>query len=197
MVTKRKPSRASVPNKVAPATDANVDSDPISLQLADVLARLQKLESAQRDQPRSSSPAPDPERYWLLEELARIHQAANIKGGSVAYGGDVVTPTGQHYLWQQQRLARELFKQDWQSVDRVLAALGHPVRLRLLHAILHGKTTKNDLEHLDGLGTTGQLYHHLKILEEAGWVRSLERGVYGVPGERVVPLLTMLSAAAG
>ena len=28
-------------------------------------------------------------------------------------------------------------------------------------------------------------------------VRSLERGTYGVPGERVVPLLAILTAAAG
>jgi DNA-binding transcriptional ArsR family regulator len=79
----------------------------------------------------------------------------------------------------------------------VLAALGHPVRLALLKALLEGKRAKSDLERIEGLGTTGQLYHHLKALEEAGWVRTLERGVYGVPGERVVPLLAILSAAAG
>lgn len=135
----------------------------------------------------------DTEKYWVLHGLAK----SKHKGGEVLYAGQVKVPTGEQYLWQRHGGVNDLFKQDWSSLDAVIAALGHPVRLRLLKCILEGKQTKAELEKLDGIGTTGQLYHHLKSLEEGGWVRSLQRGTYGVPGERVVPLLSILLAAQG
>jgi hypothetical protein len=57
-----------------------------------------------------------------------------------------------------------------------ISGVAHPVRLQLLQALLSGAQTKAALEQLEGIGTTGQLYHHLKALEEGGWVRSLIRG---------------------
>jgi len=167
-------------------------SDDLKALLAQINTRLEKLEKKDRAA-KGAAPGIDAERYWLIDKLAR----EGMKGGEVVYGGVVTTPTGEQYVWQKHGGVRELFKRDWQVFDRVLAALGHPVRLAILKALLEGKRSKADLERLEGLGTTGQLYHHLKALEEAGWVRSLERGVYGVPGERVVPLLAILTAAGG
>jgi hypothetical protein len=160
--------------------------ESIKAELARLTARLDRLENA----PGSASADG---QYWLIDKIARD----GPQGGEVVYGGKVTLPTGENYLWQKHGAAKELFRLDWTGLDRVLMALGHPVRLTLLKAILLGQRTKADLEKLDGIGTTGQLYHHLKALEEAGWVRSLERGVYGVPGERVIPLLTILTAAMG
>jgi DNA-binding HxlR family transcriptional regulator len=132
------------------------------------------------------------ERYWLLERLAR-----EAKPGGVAYGGAVDLPNGEHYIWQREAKAGDLYAFDWTSVGHVLAALAHPVRLAILKALLEGRRSTAELQRIEGLGTTGQLYHHLKSLERGGWIRSLERGVYGVPGERVVPLLAILSACLG
>jgi hypothetical protein len=72
-----------------------------------------------------------------------------------------------------------------------LNALAHPVRL-LLHEILLGVRTTAGLSEHERLGTSGQLYHHLRQLV---WLRSTARGQYSVPPERVVPLLTVLAAA--
>jgi DNA-binding transcriptional ArsR family regulator len=119
------------------------------------------------------------------------------KDGEVVYAGVVKVPTGERYLWQRHGAVGDIFKSDWANLDAVLAALAHPVRLRLLKMILEGQNTKAALEMLDDIGTTGKLYHHLKALEQGGWVRSLQRGTYGVPGERVVPLMAILTAAAG
>lgn len=169
--------------------------------LAQLAARVAALEAAaQTAAPAgttkaapAAAPALDAERFWILDRLTR----SSARGGEVAYAGSVTTPTGEQYLWQRHATAGKLFEQDWTALTGVLAALGHPVRLQLLHHILHGRTTKAELERIPGLGTTGQLYHHLKALQEAGWVRSLERGTYAVPGERVVPFLAILAAAAG
>jgi hypothetical protein len=69
------------------------------------------------------------------------------------------------------------------------------VRLLLLREILQGARTTSELAAHERLGTTGQLYHHLRQLVAAGWLRTTARGQYRVPGERVVPLLTVLAAA--
>ncbi len=47
---------------------------------------------------------------------------------------------------------------------------------------------------IDGFGTSGQLYHHLRQLVAAGWLRTAGRGRYEVPPARVVPLLVVLAA---
>ncbi len=48
----------------------------------------------------------------------------------------------------------------------------------------------------DRTRTTGQIYHHLRLLTAAGWLHTTGRGRYEVPGTRVVPLLVVLTAAA-
>ena len=164
--------------------------------VAQLSARLEKLEQAQgASAPANAATIPglDADSYWLLHKLA----ASKEKGGELVYGGLVTVPTGEQYMWQRGASVQSLFKSDWASLDKVLAALAHPVRLRLLKMILDGRRTKAELETLEDIATTGKLYHHLKALEEGGWVRSLQRGTYGVPGERVVPLLAILTAAAG
>jgi DNA-binding transcriptional ArsR family regulator len=171
-----------MPKKPVPDLAATLE------EIRDRLAKLEAASGAARPPARL-----DAEKYWLLDHVAR----GGARGGEVVYGGLVTVPAGEQYAWQKHAGTRDLFSRDWGAVDRVLAALGHPVRLALLKALLEGKRAKADLERIEGLGTTGQLYHHLKALEEAGWVRTLERGIYGVPGERVVPLLAILSAAAG
>jgi hypothetical protein len=52
-----------------------------------------------------------------------------------------------------------------------------------------------DLTGLDGVGTSGQVYHHLRLLTAAGWVRAQGGGRYEVPVARTVPLLGALLAA--
>ena len=65
----------------------------------------------------------------------------------------------------------------------------------LLQAVLGGAHTVRALEALPGLGTTGQIYHHLRELQRAGWLSLARRNHYEVAGERVVPLLVALAAA--
>jgi hypothetical protein len=83
---------------------------------------------------------------------------------------------------------------DWASRASSLAALGNPVRLTLLREILHGQTTVSSLSEVQGLGTSGQIYHHLRQLTAEGWLHSPSRGVFAVPPTRVVALLAILVA---
>ncbi|MQA33885.1 helix-turn-helix domain-containing protein [Modestobacter roseus] len=140
---------------------------------------------------------PAPEQFWLLHALAT--EAAGLPGGAVAYGGQVRLPGGEEYAWQRTHGAEEVRAADPEEDDALaaaLSALAHPVRLRLLREVLGGTTTTAALAALPGLGTTGQLHHHLRQLTTAGWLRTTARGAYGVPPERVVPLHVVLAAVS-
>jgi hypothetical protein len=118
-------------------------------------------------------------------------------GDGTVFAGHVELPTGAVWEWQWGPVpTATTLESDWSESVRSLSALAHPVRLRLLREVLLGTRTATELGDLEGLGTTGQLYHHLKQLVSAGWLRSAARGAYEVPGERVVPLLVILTASA-
>ncbi|WP_298746403.1 helix-turn-helix transcriptional regulator [uncultured Serinicoccus sp.] len=127
----------------------------------------------------------DPAVFWALLGL----EARAADPGAVMVVGSVTTPSGQTARWQLGAGTDDLLADEWDGVAERLAALGHPVRLRLLRHVLHGRSTARELTEVEGIGTRGQVYHHLRQLTAAGWLRN--RGShYEVPVESVVPLLT-------
>ncbi|HEY6479915.1 MAG TPA: ArsR family transcriptional regulator [Streptosporangiaceae bacterium] len=141
----------------------------------------------------AEAPATDADAFWALRGL----QARVGEPGAVVFAGSVHLPGGGRVEWQEGRLASQLLDDDWSQSAAGLTALAHPVRLLLLREILLGAETVAALGELPSLGTSGQLYHHLRQLVSAGWLRSSARGQYHVPAERVVPLLAILAAARG
>ncbi|WP_329281064.1 ArsR/SmtB family transcription factor [Streptomyces sp. NBC_00691] len=135
---------------------------------------------------------------WALESL-KAQLAADpgerSEDGAVVFTGAVTLPTRERYEWQFGAFTGQLLEEDWADTAESFAALGHPVRLRLLREILGGRHTAAELAELEETGTTGQIYHHLRQLTGAGWLRTVGRGRYEVPGARVVPLLVVLTAA--
>lgn len=161
-------------------------------RLTEIERRLAALERAAGPRP---APA-DPERFWALDGLTA--DAAALPGGAVVYAGSVRLPGREEYAWQRTHAAEEARGDDAgdPAVAASLAALAHPVRLRLLREVLAGTRTTGELADLPSLGTTGQLHHHLRQLTAAGWLRATARGAYAVPAERVVPLHVVLAAVA-
>jgi DNA-binding transcriptional ArsR family regulator len=128
--------------------------------------------------------------WWLLDELERRRQEA------VAYGGRARDAAGGPVHWQITHGSDALLQADWSEAAGPLAALGHPSRLQILQLVARGEArTAAELAGAEGLGTTGQIYHHLRQLVAAGWLRPGARGQHQVPAERLVPLLVLLSAA--
>jgi hypothetical protein len=166
-------------------------------------ARVAALESANADKQvanklqSAAKLTADNDQFWALNELNRQHSANPSERGVVLYAGTVALPSGAQYVWQRQDTTKELLGQDWQNLSETLAALGHPMRLSILKYALGEERSTQDFMSLPDMGTTGQLFHHIKALQDAGWLRSLQRGLYGVPGERVIPLLAILAAARG
>jgi hypothetical protein len=171
-------------------------------RLEERVARLEAAAGAPALAARAPAPGPEtPERpdaaeagdFWALRGL----QARAGEPGAVVFAGVVHLPGGSRVEWQETRPAGELLADDWSQAAAGLTALAHPVRLLLLREVLLGTRTVAALSDLPSLGTSGQLYHHLRQLVSAGWLRSSARGQYAVPAERVVPLLTVLAAARG
>lgn len=132
------------------------------------------------------------DKYWVLDGLRERNEAP---GGQVLLAGSVMLPTGVPYEFQLSGTTEDLLDQVWSEHADVLDALAHPVRLRLLEEVTRGVRTTAELGALEGLGTSGQLHHHLRQLVAAGWLRSTNRGVYDIPAVRVVPLLLMILIA--
>lgn len=131
-------------------------------------------------------------RLAPARELAALAERRGVKG-LISYAGSY--ESGQcGYLWASEECtAEELLGQDDDRVARVLAALGNKSRLALLKAILDKPASAADLvEHL-GMGTTGQVYHHLKALQAADLVTQEERGQFAFIGHRAQGLLVLLA----
>ena len=157
--------------------------------LTALTARVEALEG--RDAASVGTPAPsgdDP--LWILTGIKqRVPDP-----GAVVFAGAVRTAAGP-VEWQVGFPVDRILEDDWSTVAASIAALGNPVRLALLHAVIGGATTVAELATGEGMGTTGQLYHHLNQLVAQGWLVATGRGHYSIPAERVVPLLVILSAA--
>lgn len=143
------------------------------------------------ERPADSATTPDPEVFWALAGLTARVSAP----GAVLITGTVTLPDGRAARWQEGASTEDLLADDWSQHVDALAALGHPVRIRLLRRVLSGVNTAHDLTETDGTGTSGQVYHHLRQLVAAGWLRSIGGGRYEVPVARVIPLLTTIQGA--
>lgn len=176
-------------------SEGGAESTTLAERVSRVEERLAALEAGTRQSPRAPDrPATtlDPEVFWALEGLkARMSD----DDGAVLFTGAVGLPTGERFEWQQGYPTESLLESDWGLAADALAALGHPVRLVLLREILRGNRTVNGLGAIEGLGTSGQLYHHLRQLTSAGWLRTAGRGRYEVPANRIVPLLVVIATA--
>ncbi|MER5943984.1 MULTISPECIES: helix-turn-helix domain-containing protein [unclassified Streptomyces] len=159
-------------------------------RVADLERRLAALESAQHTAPRLGEGD-----FWALQGFKDQLTELGAADGGVLFTGAVRLPTGEQYEWQHGALTEGLLDGDWTEHAESFAALGHPVRLRLLREVIGGRRTAAELAELEEIGTTGQIYHHLRQLTAVGWLHTTGRGRYEVPPGRVVPLLVALAAA--
>lgn len=161
-------------------------------RLAALEQRVAELERRLPSTPdRPAAPEREDDVFWALQGLRDRVEGS----GAVMLVGQVSTPDGREAQWQEGATLDDLLAGDWADEVDVLAALGHAVRLRLLQEVLRGATTVHDLMKIEGMGTSGQVYHHLRQLVAAGWLRAVGGGRYEVPVARVVPLLTTIAGA--
>ncbi|MCY9696730.1 helix-turn-helix domain-containing protein [Paenibacillus alginolyticus] len=117
--------------------------------------------------------------------------------GSVFYSGQYRGDQASFRWEPQEKHVRQLIQLDGDKAAKILGALAHKQRLDILRAVLQEPLTGPDLVERLNMGTTGQLYHHIKALVGADLLVQEERGgKYTIPGPRALPLLLLLAAAS-
>ncbi|MYT92634.1 helix-turn-helix domain-containing protein [Streptomyces sp. SID8359] len=174
--------------------DAAPSWDALVGQVAEVSRRISELE----ERVRGSTPEPGAdvasiEAQGALPGLRERLEEAARRG--VVFAGSVAGPDGEPVEWERSEATESVLGSDWSETAETLGALGHPVRLRLIQALAEGRTAVTELMELEGLGTTGQIYHHLRQLVSAGWLETAGGGRYRIPPSRLVPLLVVVAGA--
>ncbi|MGO1543666.1 MAG: ArsR family transcriptional regulator [Gulosibacter sp.] len=182
---------------MTPQSDASAPED-FAGRLAALEERVQSLEAqvagvaSPAHSPDSDAEPSSADTFWALEGLKKHVPTPN---GAVMMVGSVTTPNGDQADWQYGETTDALFDRDFGDTADVLSAIAQPTRLQLLQRLLTDAKTVNDLLATGQFGTSGQIYHHLRPLVSAGWLRQTGRGNYEVPAHRLVPLLTILIGA--
>ncbi len=84
-----------------------------------------------------------------------------------------------------------------EKLAKVLSALAHKQRLDILRAVMQKPLTGPELVERLNMGTTGQLYHHIKALAAADLLAQEERGGrYTLPARRMLPMQLLLAAGS-
>lgn len=123
--------------------------------------------------------------------------ADDSEPGVVFYSGQY-RGEKKRYKWEpQERHVHQLLDLDSDKIAKILSALGHKQRLDILRSVLTEPRTGAELVDRLNMGTTGQLYHHIKALQGADLLVQEERGgAYTLPGHRALPLLLLLAAVS-
>ncbi len=184
------------------------DRDPDRLKeirraLADLSRRVEALEAGARSGPgpgRAGAVARESEAddvdFGLLERLrsrSGPRYADDVGTVAIAYAGWARLGDRRH-LWMKEHGLGELRAAEPERVAAALAALSHPVRLRLAWSLVERPRASHELLELLESPSPGQLYHHLGEMQAAGLVNQPARGRYEVAPHKVVPLLTILAA---
>lgn len=115
---------------------------------------------------------------------------------SVFYSGNVQLQ-GQRFKWEpQERQLRQLLGLNSEKAAKVLAAIGHKQRLDILKSVLGEPLSGSELVDRLQMGTTGQLYHHLKALLGADLLVQEPGGKYAMSQRRSLPFLLLLAAVS-
>lgn len=163
------------------------DTPDVATSLAAILGRLTALEALVGDRLNDVGPE---STFWVLDGLRRA------SAPSVVYAGLVLRPDNRQTEWQVGSAVADLEALKWDALAVGVAALGHPLRLRILQLVHDGADRVADLAAAPGMGTTGQIYHHVNILTDAGWLIPAGRSRFAIPAERIVPLLTLIAIVA-
>lgn len=180
-------------------------------ELDEIKAELKKLKEFYM---RSSSKAEEGGKNWKrVEPIRNMHPDSRLSGmmtemcthaeesgasGLVTYMG-VFSSGGRQANWIKNEVnADDLLRAvEDRTPERVLACIGSNERLNILIALLRRPMTVSEIVKECNLGSTGQVYHHMKPLLSAGIIADGEegagKGVYVVRFDKVRGVIMLLA----
>lgn len=128
------------------------------------------------------------------ESEAPTSQAETIHG-TLSYAG-AIQLTGRPFRFQQRLPAQSLFDAAPELLAQIFAAFSSPHRVIILRTLCERSCTAQQLQEILGMGSAGQLYHHLKELLAVGLITQRERSsVYTIDPTKVIPICAALMVA--
>lgn len=183
---------AGKPERYEPAVRRKPSRTELAAEVAALLERVEALE--QRPGARIEPPVGTAigDLVPALRDLLTAEPDSAGQEGMVVYAGIGRRGDGE-VAWQSGRRWEDVFGLDRARGGRALAALSSPARLAIVEALVPGPVSRRQLHSRLDSSTAGQLNHHLRELLAAGLVEQPSRGVYQIPPQHVVPVLTLLS----
>jgi DNA gyrase subunit B len=175
---------------LATSRDYGAELDSLKTQLEDLRRLVTKLTG---DAPLRSIPG-----STAVTNSAEASIGTEDDGSGAIYFSGHIRGEERSFRWEpQERQIHQLLALDGEKAAKVLAAIGHKQRLDILKAVMVQPLTGSELVELLQMGTTGQLYHHMKALLGAGLLVQEDRGgKYTLPPSRSLPLLLLLAATS-
>ncbi len=158
-------------------------SDDVRAELAELRGRIERLERLrEQEEPEAT------DRLARTVEERLGGRPPEQAAGQVELSTCVRIPPGEAggrgdtHVVQRDYALEELLATSPESLARSLDGLAHPARVAICRALLDGPRTTEELIEAAGLNTTGQLYHHLRLLEEVGLVERRSRNLWAMEG---------------
>jgi DNA-binding HxlR family transcriptional regulator len=101
----------------------------------------------------------------------------------------------QDVHWRQRLALQSIFAASPELLAQLFAALSSPHRVIILRTLCEGPRTSQQLQELLGMGSAGQLYHHLKELLATGLILQRGRSAYTIEPTKVIPVCIALMMA--
>lgn len=161
-------------------------------ELRSEISRLNKLLEREKGMSAGDRASEQHAKLRRAEELAEIAGQKGISGAITYYGA--YNSSGRGFRWETECMSTDtLLSLDEDKVAMVLSALGNNQRYAILKEILKQPLSVNEIiEKLD-LGTTGQVYHHIRPLQAADFISRGKKGKYEFKPHRVQALLMILT----
>ncbi len=171
--------------------NVEAELDELKLQLTELHAMVKQLISSN---PAPSVHASHPRPAAITSQTNTVQDP--VHQGGVYFSGHFQGSLSRYQWEPQERRASQLLDLDGDKVAKILSALGHRQRLDILRAVIHEPLTGAEIVERLNMGTTGQLYHHIKALVGANLLIQEDRGgKYTLPDHRALPLLLLLASA--
>jgi hypothetical protein len=167
----------------------------IAAELAELRERVARLEEAQAP----VSVTPEKRRNPLVkvvdERFAQLPEEARRRPtGSIQYWFYFRSQHSQ-FLGDETEDFDALLARSSDALARGLAGLAHPARIEIFKALLAGKKDSASLLKAAGLNTSGQLYHHLREMEEVGLVVRHGRNLWALENLHAFALALVVGKA--
>jgi ArsR family transcriptional regulator len=115
--------------------------------------------------------------------------------GTLNYAGSIQLAE-RPFRFQQTLAVQSLFEAPAELLATIFAALSSPHRVIILRTLCERPCTAQQLQEVLGMGSAGQLYHHLKELMAAGLITQRERSsAYTIEPAKVIPICAALMVA--